>query len=171
LAGGKKNFDRIERANTQVVALSVDTPERSAGFRQEARLPFELLCDPDKKVVNLYHLLNPHEHDGIAYPAIFVINPEGRIRYRSLDRTASRVKLDEVLAFLDKLNVDQAAEERGGASKAFIFPSPAVMWQILQNMTFRGAGADWKHYFMFSFVYTPKNIFRFVTSPFQRKKG
>jgi len=164
----KKNIDRIEQANTQVVALSVDTPERSAGFRKEATLPFELLCDPDKKVVNLYHLLNPHEHDGIAYPAIFVIDPKGRIRYRSLDRTATRVKLTEVLNFLDELKADQGAEEQGGARKAFIFPSPPVMWQIMQNMVFRGTGADWKHYFMFTFVYTPKNLYRLITKPFRK---
>ena len=171
MAGVKKHIDRIEQADTQVVALSVDPPERSAGFREEAKLPFELLCDPDREVVKLYHLLNPHEHDGIAYPAIFVIDPEGRVRYRSLDRTVSRVKLAEVLAFLEKLKADQGVEEQGGARKAFIFPSPAVMWQIMQNMLFRGAGADWKHYFMFTCVYTPQNIFRLVTRPFQRKKG
>ena len=164
----KKNIDRIEQANTQAVALSVDTPERSAGFREEARLPFELLCDPDKKVVNLFHLLNPYEHDGIAYPAIFVINQERRICYRSLDRTASRVKLIEVLTFLDELKADQAAEEQGGARKAFIFPSPSVMWQIMQNMAFRGTGADWKHYFMFTFVYTPKNLYKLITKPFRK---
>lgn len=164
----KKNIDPIEQTNTQVVALSVDTPERSAGYRDAARLPFELLCDPDKQVVNRYHLLNPYEHDGIAYPAIFVIDPEGRIRYRSLDRTASRVKLTEVLAFLERLEADQAAQEQGGARKAFIFPSPSVIWQITQNMTFRGTGADWKHYFMFSFVYTPKNLYKLITKPFKK---
>lgn len=167
----KKNIDRIERANTQVVALSVDTPKQSAGFRKEANLPFELLCDTDKKVLKLYHLLNPFEHAGISYPAIYIINPEGRICYQSLDDTASRVKLTEVLVFLERLQADPTLVEVGGTQKSFIFPSVTVMWQIMQNMTFRGAGADWKHYFMFTFVYTPKNIFRFVTSPFQSKKG
>jgi alkyl hydroperoxide reductase subunit AhpC len=168
LAGIKKNLDRIAQANTRVLALSVDAPERSAGFRQAMRFPFELLCDPQKSVVVQYHLLNPHEHDGIAYPAIFVIDPQGRICYRSLDRTASRVKLHEVLLFLEKLKFDQALAEQGGVRKAFIFPSPGVMWQIMQNMTFRGTGADWKHYVMFTFVYTPKNLYKLVTKPFRK---
>jgi hypothetical protein len=169
LAEIKKNMDRIEQSNTQVFALSVDIPERSAGFRQAMQFPFELLCDPEKKVVKLFHLLNPHEHDGIAYPAIFVINPEGRICYRSLDRTATRVQLTEVLAFLDKLQEDPAFQEQGGKKKAFIVPLPAEMWQILQNMIFRGSGADWKHYFKYTFVYTPQNMFKLVTKPFRKK--
>jgi len=163
-------MDRIAQSNTRVFALSVDTSERSAGFRQAAELPFELLCDPEKKVVERYHLLNVHEHDGIAYPAIFVINPEGRICYRSLDRTATRVSLTEVLAFLDKLRYDPAFQEKGGAKKAFIIPSPGEMWQIAQNMVFRGSGADWKHYFKFTFVYTPRNLLKLVAGPFTRKK-
>lgn len=168
MAGLKKNIDRIEQANTQVVALSVDTPERSAGFRQAARLPFELLCDTDKKVVKLYHLLNPFEHAGIAYPAIYIINSEGRICYRSLDDTASRVELTEALVFLERLQADPTLEEVGGSRKSFILPSFATMWQITQNMTFRGTSADWKHYFMFTFVYTPRNLYKLITKPFKK---
>ena len=117
---------RVEASHTRVFALSVDVPKRSAGFRQAMQFPFELLCDPDKKVVELFHLLNPHEHDGIAYPAIFVINPQGRICYRSLDRTATRVQLTEVLAFLDKLQEDPAFQKQGGKKKALIIPFPAI---------------------------------------------
>ena len=164
-------MDRIDASNTRVFALSVDVPERSAGFRQAMQFPFELLCDPEKKVVNLFHLLNPHEHDGIAYPAIFVINTEGRICYRSLDRTATRVKLTEVLTFLDKLQDDPSFTAQGGRKKAFIVPLPAEMWQILQNMIFRGSGADWKHYFKYTFVYTPRNLVKLIKRPFTGKKG
>jgi len=169
LAEIKKNIGRIEQSNTRVFALSVDAPKRSSGLRQALQLPFELLCDPDKKAVKRYHLLNVHEHDGIAYPAIFVMNPDGRICYRSLDRTASRVKVTAVLAFLDKLEADPASLERGGAQKAFIIPSPGEMGQILQNMFFRGSGADWKHYFKFTFVYTPRNLWRLAVKPFRKK--
>jgi hypothetical protein len=169
LAEIKKNIGRIEQSNTQVLALSADTINKSAGLRKAMKFPFELLCDPEKKVVTLYHLLNSHEHDGIAYPAIFVINPEGRICYRSLDRTAARVQLTEVLAFLEKLKADPAAEEKGGAKKTFIVPLPFEMWQIIQNMVFRGSGADWKHYFKFTFVYTPKNLYKLATKPFRKK--
>ena len=131
------------------------------------KFSFELLCDLDKKVVKQYHLLNSHEHDGIAYPAIFIINPEGRICYRSLDRTATRVKLAEVLTCLEKLKADPALAENGRAKKAFIIPPPGEMGQIMQNMVFRGSGADWKHYFKFTLVYTPGNLFKLIARPFR----
>ena len=167
MAEVKKQIDRIESTDTRVFALSADAPARSAGFKKQMRLPFELLCDPEKKVVSLFHLLNSHEHDGIAYPAIFVINSQGRIVYRSLDRTANRVRLDEVLAFLEKLQKNPSVEKTGGEQKVFIIPSLAEMWQIVQNMIFRGSPADWKHYFMFVFVYTPRHIVRSITKVFR----
>ena len=151
-----------------VVALSTDSLNQSEGVIEDLNLSITLLCDEEKKVVDLFNLRNPFEHDGIAYPAIFVITPQGRICYRSLDRTASRVRLTEVLTFLDELKADQAAEEQGGARKAFIFPSPSVMWQITQNILFRGTGADWKHYFRFTFVYTPQNLYKRITKPFRK---
>jgi alkyl hydroperoxide reductase subunit AhpC len=159
----------IEASNTRVWALSVDTPDKSAGFRKAMDFPFELLCDVDKKVIRLYHLLNPFEHNGIAYPAVFVLNPKGKIGYRSLDDTAGRVQFGEVLKFLEKLRGNPDYEEIGTAKKAFIIPKPAELWQIMQNMLFRGSGADWKHYFMFTCVYTPRNLYRLVSKPFRRK--
>ncbi len=138
-------------------------------LKKEMNLPFELLCDPDKEVVKRYHLLNPFEHEGIAYPAIFVMNPEGQVCYRSLDTTYRRVDLSEVLAFLDKLQDDSACQEQGGQKKAFIILAPGEMGQIMQNMIFRGSGADWKHYFKYTFVYTPKNLFNLVTKPLRKK--
>ena len=60
-------------------------------------------------------------------------------------------------------------QEQGGQKKAFIVPLPAEMWQILQNMIFRGSGADWKHYFKFTFGYTPKNLFKLVSKPFRNR--
>ena len=74
-----------------------------------------------------------------------------------------------MLEFLDKLQDDPAVKEQGGQKKAFIVPMPVEMWQILQNMIFRGSGADWKHYFKYTFVYTPKNLLKLIKRPFQGK--
>lgn len=157
---------RINYFNTQVFALSADAIERSAGFRKEMQFPFELLCDPDKIVIKQYYLLNPHEHQGIAYPAMFVINSQGRICYRSLDRTAKRVQLEEVLKFLEKLQNNPFYEEENESAKAAIIPSFAEMSQIVHNMIFRGSRADWKHYVKFTFVYTPRNLYKSIIKLF-----
>jgi hypothetical protein len=51
-------------------------------------------------VVRAWDLYNPREMGGIAIPAVFVIGPDRRVRYRSIDSTRERVRTDGVLRFL-----------------------------------------------------------------------
>ena len=142
----KKQFRLFQEYQTDIYGISADTPEQSRAVIREMNLPFQLLCDIDKKVITRYHLLNPHEHGGIAYPAIFVIRPSGRIQYRSLDGTAQRVNLTEVLSFLKRIQTDDAYTPAEPPRKKVIVPLPKIAWQISRNMLLRGSLADWKHY-------------------------
>lgn len=112
-------------------------------------LPFDLLCDVDKKVIQLYDLVNPFEHGGIAKPAIFIMNPGGRICYRSLDGTAHRVDLTHVLNFLKAHHENPDLANTEPVDKKWIIPSWKTTRQIMKNMLLRGNLADWKHYCMF----------------------
>jgi len=116
------------------------------------KLTFQLLCDVDKEVIDLYHLRNSHEHGGIAYPAMFVIRPSGKIQYRSLDTTAHRIDLSNLIEFLKTMNKDPEYLATAKPRKRWIIPSPKEAWQISRNMIFRGNFADWKHYFIFPFA-------------------
>ena len=78
----------------------MDTPERSAALAQQLDLPFPLLCDPAREIVRAYGVFNEKEKGGIAYPATFVLDRERAVRFRSLDRTASRVNLDGLFDYL-----------------------------------------------------------------------
>ena len=69
-------------------------------MRVELRLPFPVLCDPERAVVTAWGLLNAREKGGIAYPAVFVLDRNLVVRYRSLDGTAARVNAEAVLSFL-----------------------------------------------------------------------
>lgn len=131
------------------------------------KLPFDLLCDADKQVIDLYHLRNTHEHGGIAYPAIFVIAPSGKIHYRSLDGTAQRVDLGDVLSFLRDFHQDPKMLSRVKPKKRWIIPLWKEMWQISRNMILRGTIADWKHYGMFPF-HLLKNLGSKVVGIFKR---
>jgi len=146
LAEIKNRYATITRLHTMVFALSVDTPEQSQALSREMALPFQLLCDTGKKVIGQYHLLNPNEHGGIAYPAIFLVKPAGVIGYRSLDRTAQRVNLGEILDYLKELDQNPDQLLKSTSPKKLIIPTARTLAQIGRNMFLRGNRADWKHY-------------------------
>lgn len=95
-----RDHELIRAAGADVVALSVDSAERSEALRAQLGLRFPILCDPARAVVRAWNLYNPKEMGGIAVPAVFVIDPERRVRYRSIDATRARVNTDGVLRFL-----------------------------------------------------------------------
>ena len=144
----KDNYDEFRSTNTEVCAISVDTPRQLSAFKKDAGLPFFLLSDSSREIITRYHLLNRHEHNGIAYPAIFVVKPSRQIGYRSLDRTGSRVNLTEVLSYLNILKERPDWIARSENKRSAIVPSPKVTFQTLRNLFFRGDTDDWKHYLL-----------------------
>ena len=100
MAEFRDRFAELTSLGAGLAALSVDTPERSRALAAQLRLAFPLLCDPAREVVLAWGLLNREEKGGIAYPATFVLDRERVVRFRSLDRTASRVDLGGLFEFL-----------------------------------------------------------------------
>ena len=90
----------IRATGADVVALSVDDQARSEALRTQLALPYPILCDPARAVVQAWGLYNPGEKGGIAIPALFVIGPDRCVRYRSIDSTLKRASTDGVLRFL-----------------------------------------------------------------------
>jgi len=93
----EQNFAAV---GAHVAALSVDEPERAEAMRAQLKLPFPVLSDQKREVITAWGLLNAKEKGGIAYPAVFILDGERTVRYRSLDRTAARVSTEAVLTFL-----------------------------------------------------------------------
>jgi peroxiredoxin len=100
LAEYRSHFEELAALGFGVAALSVDPPARSRALAEQLALPFPLLCDQARDVVRAYGVYNEAEKGGIAYPATFVLDPDRVVRFRSLDRTASRVDLAALLAYL-----------------------------------------------------------------------
>jgi peroxiredoxin len=100
LAEYARRYDELAGLGFGLVAISVDVTERSRALSDQLALPFRLLCDPGRDVVRAYGVFNEKEKGGIAYPSTFAIDRERVVRFRSLDRTASRVDLDVLFEFL-----------------------------------------------------------------------
>lgn len=103
-------FDRI---GATIAVLSVDDRRRAAAFRREMHVPFIVLSDPGRQVVDAWDLLNP-DLGGIARTATFVIEPDLTISFRSLDETTDRIAATAILNWL----------RSGGA------PSRSSMWSL-----------------------------------------
>ena len=147
----KKNINSFSKLDIHVAAISTDSMKQSQAVSLEMKLPFDLLCDSDKKVINTYNVLNPFEHGGIAKPAMFLVLSSGEIAYRSLDGTARRVDIADLLNHLKKHGKGKGEKGTSGAKKKWIIPSPKVSWQIARNLVLRGNFADWKHSLTFPY--------------------
>jgi hypothetical protein len=128
LADYRDSWAELHALGARLVAVSVDEPVRSAALRQTLGLPFSLLCDPQREVVQRWGLLNAHEKGGIAYPAVFVLDRERVVRFRSLDRLASRVSSAGVLAFL------RGELPAGAPRRSPVLPGLLALWQSLLNL-------------------------------------
>ena len=120
-----RHHGAIRAAGADIAALSVDAPDASEALRAQLGLEFPALCDTERNVVRAWDLYNARERGGIAIPAVFVVDPDRRIRYRSIDATAARVRTDAVLAFL-----------RGGAppnGRTMVLPRLADWFRAIGN--------------------------------------
>jgi peroxiredoxin len=65
-----------------------------------------LLSDPRSEAIDRYHLRDPayagEKIDGVPYPAVFVLDGEGRVRWRKIESDyRERPSIEEVAAALD----------------------------------------------------------------------
>ena len=120
----------------EIVALSVDTPERSAVLRRDLGLPFRLLCDPTKQVVRDWGLLNP-EKGGIAYAATFGLDKERRVVFRSLDSMLSRASGEQAIQAV----IHPPELPDPNPPRRTMMPSPWQLARALWNGVRHGLGA------------------------------
>jgi peroxiredoxin len=133
LAEYRDALAHIAALDAGVVALSVDAADRSEALRRSLRLPYPLLGDSGRRVIEEWSLFNRAEMGGIAYPAVFVIDRDLTVRYRSLDRTASRVSTDDVVAFLAE-RPDATARPAARPRRRIVRPRLAEFALALRNM-------------------------------------
>jgi len=100
LADYRDHYTEIRAVGANIVAASVDPPRKSEAVRRELHLPFPILCDTERRVIQDWDIYNPREKGGIAKPAVFVIGPDRVLRYSSADEVAKRVPASEIVGVL-----------------------------------------------------------------------
>ncbi|HEU4788172.1 MAG TPA: thioredoxin-dependent thiol peroxidase [Flavobacterium sp.] len=87
----RDNFERFKANNYELLGVSADSAKAQTKFRDKYELPFPLLADEDKSVINAFGVWGPKKFMGREYDGIhrttFVIDENGII-----DEVISEVK-------------------------------------------------------------------------------
>jgi len=122
LADYAQCYKDFRAAGAEVIAISVDPPERSAGLRRDLRLPFELLSDRTRATIIEWNVLNSKEKGGIAIPATFLIDRERTVRFAKVEDMMMRVEPRELLEFIRAMKDGDAQAPRArGVNPASMF--------------------------------------------------
>jgi len=79
----RDNWPKFKELGIQVFGVSVDSPKSHAKFADKYALPFTLLADEDKKMVEKYGVWGEKKFMGRTYMGInrvsYLIDPQGKI--------------------------------------------------------------------------------------------
>jgi peroxiredoxin Q/BCP len=96
----RDNFERFKSRNYELLGVSADKAKAQANFRKKFDLPFPLLADEDKSVIEAFGVWGPkkfmgREFDGI-HRTTFVIDEKGIIE-EVISDVKSKIHSDQIL--------------------------------------------------------------------------
>jgi len=96
------NFEKYKAAGAEILAISVDPPEKNRELTDKLKLSFPVLSDAGHKVIDTYDILD--SGGKIARAAVFVLDKKGIVRWTYVaDDYKVRPLDDEILAELNKI--------------------------------------------------------------------
>ncbi len=80
----RDEFPKFGKMNAEIIGISADTVKSHKKFADKFNLPFNLLSDETRKVIDMYDVWKEKELFGRKYMGIvrttFIIDPSGKIR-------------------------------------------------------------------------------------------
>lgn len=102
----RDHFPKFKKLSVHVFGVSVDSPKKHTKFIEKYHLPFTLLADEDKKMVNGYGVWAKKKFMGREYMGTlrtsFLIDPQGKIA-KIYDNVKPETHVEEVLNDLKTL--------------------------------------------------------------------
>jgi peroxiredoxin len=130
LAEFRERCDAYRAGGFDIAAISVDEPTRAEAMRRQLQLPFPVLCDTRREVARSFGVLEEKEKGGIARPAVFVIDRDRRLIFRSLGHPNLRVHPDPLLAYLRR---ERGAVAARRPRKRLLLPRLRDWFNALRN--------------------------------------
>jgi len=99
-------YNEFTARSARVAGISPEPSNTTAAFAREFNVPFPMLSDCDGEVFDLYQARNRFAASRalMPHPAVFVIDRQSRIRFRSIDRDyRRRTTIRTILTSLDEI--------------------------------------------------------------------
>lgn len=97
----RDNYNNLLKTGFDVVGVSADDEKKHIKFIDKHDLPFHLLADVDKKVINDYGVWGPKKFMGKVYDGIhrttFIINESGMIE-KVIKKVKTKEHTEQILA-------------------------------------------------------------------------
>ncbi len=130
----KEEFDK---RNAQLIGLSIDSNFSHIAWIMNLKektgieIPFPIIADVDGKVAQLYGMLHPGESSTATVRAVFIIDPNSKIRAIIYYPLSCGRNIREILRLIDAL---QTADKYGVATPANWVPVPQT-WEFTEENT------------------------------------
>ena len=98
--GKNDNYEELKKQGYGLLGVSADSEKRQKNFREKHNLPFPLLADENKEVINGFGVWGPKKFMGKTYDGIhrttFVIDEKGTIE-RVIDKVKTKDHAAQIL--------------------------------------------------------------------------
>lgn len=105
---GRRHEDFVDR-DARLLGVSTDTHYVHLAWRKDhpdlKDLPYPMLADTKRELSTALGVL--HEDEGVALRATFIVDPDGIIRWVSVNDLSVGRNVDEVIRVLDALQTDE----------------------------------------------------------------
>ena len=99
----RDNYEMLAKQGCQVIGVSADTAKSHRKFIVKYDLPFSLISDPEKEMIQKYHAWGPKKFMGREYDGIhritYVIDEEGKIE-KIIEKVKTKEASKQVLEAL-----------------------------------------------------------------------
>ena len=96
----RDHFTLLQEKGYELLGVSADSPKRQLNFKNKYQLPFPLLADENKEVLNIFGVWGPKKFMGRTYDGIhrktFIVNEEGVVE-RVIDKVKTKDHAAQIL--------------------------------------------------------------------------
>lgn len=96
----RDNWQTFREKGYEILGVSADSHKRQQNFKEKYKLPFPLLADESKEVINAFGVWGPKKFMGKEYDGInrttFIIDEEGNIE-EVIEKVKTKEHADQIL--------------------------------------------------------------------------